>query len=140
MPVKTPIEEIRDMFAKHGELGRVVLPPNGVTGLVEFYEPSEAKTAFRRLAYTKYKGAPLYLEWAPEGSFKPKDKPQVMESSSNQVEPVEKLSMDTITTSPEDNAILFVKNLNFDTVDEDLKSHFEKVLGNHTVHSASISR
>ena len=140
LPVKTPIEEIRDMFAKHGELGRVVLPPNGVTGLVEFYEPSEAKTAFRRLAYTKYKGAPLYLEWAPEGSFKPKDKPQVVESNSNQLEPVEKLSMDTITTTPEDNAILFVKNLNFDSVDEDLKSHFEKVLGNHTVHSASISR
>ena len=140
LPVKTPIEEIRDMFAKHGELGRVVLPPNGVTGLVEFYEPSEAKTAFRRLAYTKYKGAPLYLEWAPEGSFKPKDKPQVVESISNQNEPVEKLSMDTITTTPEDNAILFVKNLNFDSVDEDLKSHFEKVLGNHTVHSASISR
>ena len=140
LPVKTPIEEIRDMFAKHGELGRVVLPPNGVTGLVEFYEPSEAKTAFRRLAYTKYKGAPLYLEWAPEGSFKPKDKPQVVESISNQVEPVEKLSMDTITTTPEDNAILFVKNLNFESVDEDLKSHFEKVLGNHTVHSASISR
>ena len=140
LPIKTPIEEIRDMFAKHGELGRVVLPPNGVTGLVEFYEPSEAKTAFRRLAYTKYKGAPLYLEWAPEGSFKPKDKPQVVESISNQVEPVEKLSMDTITTTPEDNAILFVKNLNFESVDEDLKSHFEKVLGNHTVHSASISR
>ena len=140
LPVKTPIEEIRDMFAKQGELGRVVLPPNGVTGLVEFYEPSEAKTAFRRLAYTKYKGAPLYLEWAPEGSFKPKDKPQLVESISNQVEPVEKLSMDTITTTPEDNAILFVKNLNFDSVDEDLKSHFEKVLGIHTVHSASISR
>ena len=140
LPVKTPIEEIRDMFAKHGELGRVVLPPNGVTGLVEFYEPSEAKTAFRRLAYTKYKGAPLYLEWAPEGSFKPKDKPQVVESFSNQVEPVEKQSMDTITTSLEDNAILFVKNLNFDSVDDDLKSHFEKALGNHTVHSASISR
>ena len=60
------------MFANHGELGRVVLPPNGVTGLVEFYEASEAKSAFRRLAYSKYKGAPLYLEWAPEGSLKTK--------------------------------------------------------------------
>ena len=140
LPVKTPIEEIRDMFAKHGELGRVVLPPNGVTGLVEFYEPSEAKSAFRRLAYTKYKGAPLYLEWAPEGSFKPRDRPEVVTSSSNSIEQEEKTQSDTIDITPEDNAILFVKNLNFDSVDEELKTHVEKVIGNNSVCSATISR
>jgi len=140
LPVKTPIEEIRDMFAKHGELGRVVLPPNGVTGLVEFYEPSEAKSAFRRLAYTKYKGAPLYLEWAPEGSFKPRDRPEVVTSSSNSIEQEQKTQSDTIDITPEDNAILFVKNLNFDSVDEELKTHVEKVIGNNSVCSATISR
>lgn len=27
---------------------------------------SEAKTAFRQLAYSKFKHLPLYLEWAPD--------------------------------------------------------------------------
>lgn len=143
MPVKTPIEEIRDMFAKHGELGRVVLPPNGVTGLVEFYEASEAKSAFRRLAYSKYKGAPLYLEWAPEGSLKTKARPDTVDTSKEKTENAEETEKEVIDTNemtPEDNAILFVKNLNFESIDEELKSHFEKVIGENTVYSATISR
>ena len=39
------------------------------TGIVEFLEPSEAKTAFTKLAYTKFKHLPLYLEWAPSDTF-----------------------------------------------------------------------
>ena len=53
------------MFAKHGELHRVVLPPSGVTAVIEFYEPTEARAAFRKLAYSKFHGTPLFLEWAP---------------------------------------------------------------------------
>lgn len=30
---------------------------------------SEAKTAFRHLAYSKFKHLPLYLEWAPDKVF-----------------------------------------------------------------------
>ena len=141
LPVKTPIEEIRDMFAKHGELGRVVLPPNGVTGLVEFYEASEARSAFRRLAYTKYKGAPLYLEWAPEGSLKPKERHDNVDAPSEIAEKNEDtIPTDTGSLSPEDNATLFVKNINFESVDDELKSHFENVIGANSVYSASISR
>ena len=40
------------------------------TALVEFLEPSEAKAAFTKLAYTKFKHLPLYLEWAPSDTFK----------------------------------------------------------------------
>ena len=39
LPARTAVEELRDMFARHGDLARVVLPPNGgVTALVEFIE------------------------------------------------------------------------------------------------------
>ena len=142
LPVKTPIEEIRDMFAKHGELGRVVLPPNGITGLVEFYEPSEAKNAFRRLAYTKYKGAPLYLEWAPEGTFIHKDKTQHMVENSPVAQSGDKVQEQQAKTFPfpEENAILFVKNLNFETTDEELEAHFQQEVGKQSIHSATISR
>lgn len=32
LPAKTTTAEIRNIFAKYGELGRIVLPPSGVTG------------------------------------------------------------------------------------------------------------
>ena len=142
LQVKTPIEEIRDMFAKHGELGRVVLPPNGITGLIEFYEPSEAKNAFKRLAYTKYKGAPLYLEWAPEGAFKIKEEGDRTkhEQTEKVVNKEDMATGPTEATKPENNAILFVKNVNFETNDEELKLHFEDEIGKNSIHSATISR
>ena len=32
LPAHTDPAQLRDMFSRHGELGRVVLPPSGVTG------------------------------------------------------------------------------------------------------------
>jgi len=69
LPAQTKPSELREMFAKHGELVRIVMPPAGITALVEFLEPSEARKAFHALAYTRYKHLPLYLEWAPDNSF-----------------------------------------------------------------------
>ena len=53
LPAGTKAEELRALFDAHGNLGRVLLPPAGVTAIVEFVEPSEARSAFFRLAYTK---------------------------------------------------------------------------------------
>lgn len=73
LPADTQADEIRQVFTKFGILGRVVMPPSGVTALVEFVEPSEARKAFKKLAYTKFKYVPLYLEWAPEKTFGSKE-------------------------------------------------------------------
>lgn len=40
----------------------MVLPPSHTIALIEFLEPSEARKAFKALAYTKFKMEPLYLE------------------------------------------------------------------------------
>jgi multiple RNA-binding domain-containing protein 1 len=32
LPAGTHIKEIRELFSVHGELGRLVLPPSGITG------------------------------------------------------------------------------------------------------------
>ena len=53
LPATTKVQEIIDLFAKYGTIGRVILPPSGVTAIVEFVAPTEARTAFRSLAYTK---------------------------------------------------------------------------------------
>ncbi|KAI8612512.1 hypothetical protein BC830DRAFT_1136316 [Chytriomyces sp. MP71] len=70
IPAHTTTEEIEALFAKFGALGRIVVPPSGTVAMVEFLEPNECKSAFRRLAYTKFKTLPLYLEYAPVGAFK----------------------------------------------------------------------
>jgi multiple RNA-binding domain-containing protein 1 len=138
LPSRTSIEEIRDRFAKFGELGRVVLPPGCVTAIIEFLEPSEARKAFKGLAYTKFHNTPLYLEWAPENSFKSEFKKEEQHQgtlSSSAPEPV--ATSDDV--GPEANATLFVKNLNFETSEEALRQHFESV-GVGAVHSVTISR
>ncbi|KAJ3067372.1 putative RNA-binding protein 19 [Podochytrium sp. JEL0797] len=70
IPAGTTTDELETIFSKFGALGRIVVPPSGTIGMIEFLEPNECKTAFRRLAYTKFKNLPLFLEYAPVGAFK----------------------------------------------------------------------
>ena len=53
LPFNTSPAELRDIFAPFGTVVRFVLPPSGITALVEFFEPSQAKKAFQKLAYSK---------------------------------------------------------------------------------------
>uniref|UniRef100_A0A1A8Q9G9 Probable RNA-binding protein 19 n=1 Tax=Nothobranchius rachovii TaxID=451742 RepID=A0A1A8Q9G9_9TELE len=69
LPAGVAVSELEEVFSPHGSLGRVLLPPSGLTAIVEFLEPTEAKRAFTRLAYSKFQHVPLYLEWAPVGVF-----------------------------------------------------------------------
>ncbi|KAJ3375888.1 hypothetical protein GGF31_003093 [Allomyces arbusculus] len=61
--------EIEDLFAKFGDLGRIVVPPAGTVAIVEYLTNNDAKNAFRHLAYKRFKSLPLYLEWAPQNCF-----------------------------------------------------------------------
>lgn len=153
LPAATPAQEIRQLFARYGELGRVVMPPSGITALVEFLEPSEARKAFTKLAYTKYKHLPLYLEWAPNNSFTTppaaKNKTINETNEKTKVEKQEKeLSKNVNDTNkankeesededePEPDTTLFVKNINFSTTEEQLKTYFDKC---GPLHYASIA-
>lgn len=106
--------------------------------LVEFLEPSEARKAFTKLAYTKYKHLPLYLEWAPDNSFiTPAIKNKTIKDETNKKteEKQEKELSENVNDTnkankeesededePEPDTTLFVKNINFSTTDEQLKS------------------
>jgi multiple RNA-binding domain-containing protein 1 len=50
---------------RFGPLSSFIIPKNNAMALVDFCEPSEARQAYRGLAYRAYKHQPLYLEWAP---------------------------------------------------------------------------
>ena len=60
---------LQELFGRHGDIGRLVLPPTRVLALVEYLEASDARSAFRGLAYRRLQHVPLYLEWAPAGIF-----------------------------------------------------------------------
>ncbi|SPP86732.1 probable RNA-binding protein 19 [Drosophila guanche] len=150
LPAATELSELSPIFSRFGPIGRLVLPPSGVTALIEFCEPSEARQAFKKLAYSKFKNAPLYLEWAPEQTFattlsgepiipktekeEPKEKepkraptPEVKEES--KPEPVD-------DEEPEPDTTIFLRNLNFKTVKETVLEHFRHLGAIHSVEIA----
>ena len=73
LPKASSERELRDMFVKCGvseaSIKRFVMPEYGLAALVEFGERQEARDAFRKLAYRKFKTLPIYLEWAPVDVF-----------------------------------------------------------------------
>ena len=117
LPFGTTADELAQLFSTYGGFDHVILPPAGVTAIVKFFEAQNAKSAFRALAYTKFKQLPLYLEWAPDGMIKLK--PTTKDDTTKDDENV------TAESSTE-GATVFVKNLNFKTDDEDLKTFFSK--------------
>lgn len=152
LPANTEQDEIKSLFVKQGHIARFLMPKHGITALVDFIEPFEAKKAFSKLAYSQFKHVPLYLEWAPENVFlksadktdgtnfeqeKPKIEETVKtEEYDNRTNHEEDTEMknesvakanevnDDVAESeePENDTTLFVKNLNFRTTDAELKS------------------
>ncbi|KAM9100261.1 probable RNA-binding protein 19 isoform X2 [Sarcophilus harrisii] len=160
LPAGTQASELRDIFSRHGSLGRVLLPEGGVTAIVEYLEPLEARRAFTSLAYSKFHDAPLYLEWAPMGVFsspaplkKEQDQSGGQEAAQVEAGPDGEAAENTPATPEEPNApaeeeeeeeeeslpgcTLFIKNLNFSTTEEMLKEVFSKV---GTVKSCTVSK
>uniref|UniRef100_A0A8C2Z568 Probable RNA-binding protein 19 n=1 Tax=Cyclopterus lumpus TaxID=8103 RepID=A0A8C2Z568_CYCLU len=121
LPAGVTASELEELFSPHGSLGRVLLPPSGLTAIIEFLEPTEAKRAFTRLAYSKFHHIPLYLEWAPVGVFLAA-KPEPVQKEDAMTE--EKDDEEEEESAP--GSTLFIKNLNFSTTEEKLQETFSK--------------
>lgn len=150
LPADTTVKELQPLFAKFGILGRIVLPPSGVTALIEFLDPSEAKSAFKKLAYSKFKHLPLYLEWAPDKIFKTqgkmleennkKESTVHVENKPDLPEIKEKVVAVVVDEEddeyPEPDTTLFLKNLKFSTIESTVQNHFKHIGKIHTVQVA----
>ncbi|XP_072288983.1 probable RNA-binding protein 19 isoform X2 [Eucyclogobius newberryi] len=127
LPSGVTVSELEELFSPHGSLGRVLLPPSGLTAIIEFLEPTEAKRAFTKLAYSKFHHIPLYLEWAPVGVFMAKPEP---EKEKKEEEKKVAGDEDTDDDDEEEESVsgstLFIKNLNFNTTEETLQERFSK--------------
>ena len=53
LPAGTATDELSELFGKYGTIGRLLLPPQGLTAIIEYVDATEARAAFRALAYTK---------------------------------------------------------------------------------------
>ncbi|KAG0162704.1 Multiple RNA-binding domain-containing protein 1, partial [Apophysomyces sp. BC1034] len=134
IPFGTTEDDIRELFGKFGELGRVLIPPAKTIAVVEFLEPTEARNAFKALAYRRFKDTLIYLEKAPSGIFKDKaDLASVKKASTVYAKTVVSGAdvMESTNTNDidADVASLFVKNLKFTTTPETLRNVFSSLEG-----------
>uniref|UniRef100_A0A1X7VWS4 RRM domain-containing protein n=1 Tax=Amphimedon queenslandica TaxID=400682 RepID=A0A1X7VWS4_AMPQE len=59
LPFGTSTEELTELFGPFGSLSRIILPPAGISALVEYSSSSNAKVAFKKLSYCEFKHLPL---------------------------------------------------------------------------------
>ncbi|XP_047065780.1 multiple RNA-binding domain-containing protein 1-like [Lolium rigidum] len=150
LPFNSSEEDLAAMFQKHGSLDKIILPPTRVFALVVFVEATEARHAFKKLLYTRYKDTPLYLEWAPDNILSPTST-HVEEEEMNTIgeriitkaivdQTVEGVSAEEIDPDRVESRSVFVKNLNFKTTDESLKQHFSTKLKTGSLKSATVKK
>ena len=137
LPFGTTETELHQLFQPFGPIGRLVLPPGGISALVEFTEAVNARSAFKKLVYTSFKHLPLYLEWAPVGAFNDRQKKQCSEKVVEASEVEKKEETVACNSEPGEQCTVFVKNLNFGTTEDALNDLFSKI---GRIKSASIAR
>ncbi|KAI1454530.1 RNA-binding domain-containing protein [Annulohypoxylon moriforme] len=129
-PYGTTIEEIRTLFEEHGQVLKVLMPPTGTIAIVQFAQGPQAKTAFTKLAYRRFKESILFLEKAPKNLFVGKE--QQHDAAQTSKEP-QKLSVSELleqdNQEPVESTSLFVKNLHWDTTTQELADEFKHLEG-----------
>lgn len=130
-PYGTSPEELRTLFEEHGRVLKVLMPPTGTIAVVQFAQAHEGKTAFRKLAYSQFKGSMLFLEKGPKTLFTA-DQQETADVAG--VAASKKLSASELLERSDDadnteSTTLFVKGLNFSTTTSDLTELAGKLEG-----------
>jgi multiple RNA-binding domain-containing protein 1 len=140
LPFSVTEFELLSVFQPFGSVSRFILPPARTIALIEFAEATEARKAFRSVAYTNFKGLPLYLEWAVIDIFQwdaeeAQKKKKQKEEENKKKRKLEETSNNNNNNNMEDesknedaddlSSTLYVKNLNWKTSEENLKTFFE---------------
>ncbi|CAJ1934458.1 unnamed protein product [Cylindrotheca closterium] len=147
LPYDTRVEDLSKLFQIGESTITVLLPPSRSIALVKYGHSADAKRAFKKLAYRRFKHVPIYLEWAPlaaasdastsstsaelaagaspasttatTATVPAKPAPQIEEQTEN-LEDEDTNADGTVSST------IYVKNLNFQTTEEILRDVFEK--------------
>jgi multiple RNA-binding domain-containing protein 1 len=130
IPFGTSSATLRALFSSHGKVGKVLVPPTGTMAIVKMENESDAKVAFRSLAYRPIGSSVMYLEWAPEsmeiGEPKPEASTATKPAGDNRVQEGEKQGQDE-ENEREPGSTLYIKNLSFATTSERLAAAFSSL-------------
>lgn len=130
LPAGVSLDELRDLFSKHGEVSRVLMPPEGGIAIVQMETSVGGRQAFTKLAFRRLGNSVLYLQKGPKG---------LLDSVAPEKQPATKQTNSKIDTSelapPSEGEIMpvhtsvFVKNLNFNTALKSLNNLFRNLPG-----------
>jgi multiple RNA-binding domain-containing protein 1 len=127
LPYDTELEELTKVFHDTNPPQRILLPPSRTIAMVDYGHAADARRAFRKLAYRRFKHVPLYLEWAPLAAK--------VDTTQDMNEPAKAIGLTTEKeqspaeeepTEPGESHTIYVKNLNFATTQDELKRVFLK--------------
>lgn len=128
-PFDTKEQDLWQIFSKFGAISKLVLPETKACAVIEFMEPSSAQYAFQQMAYGRFHGRPLFLEWAPIHLFRP-NKFQKMRTKSKLKSKLKagKRKLKDIEKEDEDDGDertkLVVKNIAFEAQGKELRKLF----------------
>ncbi|KAL9600800.1 MAG: hypothetical protein Q9219_002938 [cf. Caloplaca sp. 3 TL-2023] len=129
----TKAEELQKLFEAYGTIRRLLMPSSGTIAIVEFAQVDHARTAFRSLAYRKFKESVLFLEKAPKDLFTGESVAFTSKSANDGARGAKQSAPDLFdnTNSPQviNTSTLFVRNLNFSTTTERLREVFKPLDG-----------
>lgn len=130
----TQADELKKIFEPHGNVLKVLMPPAGTIAIVEFEVGEHARSAFRSLAYRKFKDSVLFLEKAPklllDGVNSRSKIEETILATSNRVKPLTTDLLEEETTQQMTlTSTLFVKNLSFLTTTERFREIFKPLDG-----------
>lgn len=130
-PYGTTIEELRNEFQEFGQVLKVLMPPTGTIAIVLFAQATEAKIAFKRLAYRRFKNSPLFLEKGPKDLFigPVQATPAGAESAGKEKISASDLLGGESTNESAESSSIFVKNLSFNTTTPQLHDAFKHLDG-----------
>ncbi len=149
LPFDTRVEELEKLFHVGQEPVNILLPPSRTIAMIEYGHSTDAKRAFRKLAYRRFKHVPIYLEWAPLEAKQKKEtnsnvsSPKAPDSDQSRAADKEESKQTFGKSNDDDDAgdneassdgiasTLYVKNLNFETTEETLRDIFSKQVGNN---------
>eukprot|EP00347_Sterkiella_histriomuscorum_P002356 403368470 len=125
IPYHTKEQDIREVFERYGVLKRLLLSPFNTLALVEYDNEKQAKTAMKNLQNHKINYImPIYLEYAPviiskSAALTKEDEKKVQEKEVEEQKQQE-------DNDQKGERTIFVKNLNFSTVEEQLEQVFKE--------------
>ncbi|KAL8948498.1 MAG: hypothetical protein Q9222_005317 [Ikaeria aurantiellina] len=130
----TKPEELQKMFEVYGTTRRLLMPPSGTLAIVDFVQADHARSAFRSLAYSKFKESILFLEKAPKDLFSGEVVPaKENRPATGETQGTSHTAGDLLEGSElqqdVSSSTLFVRNLNFSTTSERLREVFNPLDG-----------